>query len=59
MEINNCPAANTFNVFGLDDKLCCYKYHKYCNDVEECILKSIIKQKEDEWLNKELGVQWH
>ena len=44
MIIQNCPAANNFNVFGLDDKLCCYKYHKYCEQVETCVIKSIIKK---------------
>ena len=59
MIINKCPAANPFNVFGVPDELCCYKYHKYCKEVEDCVLKSIIKQSNNEWLNKELEVEWH
>lgn len=27
IDISDCPAMNTFNIFGVDDKPCCYKYN--------------------------------
>lgn len=38
-----CPCRNNFNVFGLDDRGCCYKYGKYCKDVIECKIKRGVK----------------
>lgn len=39
----NCNFQQNYNVFGLDDKPCCYLYHKYCKDVEDCYFKELQK----------------
>lgn len=39
MIIKNCPACRTYNVFGFDDKPCCFKEMKYCEDVDDCLMK--------------------
>lgn len=44
MDITNCPAHRPFNVFGLDDKGCCYMEHKYCEYVENCDFKTMLKR---------------
>lgn len=40
--IKNCPACRQYNVFGVDDKPCCYSYMKYCQDCTDCKLKQIV-----------------
>ena len=35
----NCNFQQTYNVFGLDDKPCCYLYHKYCEEINNCYFK--------------------
>jgi hypothetical protein len=61
--IEDCPAGNYFNIFGLKTKkFCCYKYHKYCDKVAQCKFKEVIaeitaeikyqKWARDTWLNK-------
>lgn len=47
VDVSKCPAMNTYNVFGQEDKPCCYKYHKYCNTVLNCYFKQ-LKRKEQE-----------
>lgn len=47
VDISECPAMNTYNVFGQEDKPCCYKYHKYCNAIPICYFKQ-LKRKEKE-----------
>lgn len=42
--IKNCPSCKMFNVFGQDDKPCCYYEMKYCEDVEDCLLKQIVEK---------------
>ena len=50
----NCNFQQTYNVFGLDDKPCCYLYHKYCEEINNCYFKR-CKRLEQE--NKQL-TQW-
>lgn len=38
-EKENCNFQQDYNVYGLDDKPCCYLYHKYCDDIENCYFK--------------------
>jgi len=38
-EKENCIFQQNYNVFGLDDKPCCYLYHKYCNEIDSCYFK--------------------
>lgn len=47
VDVSKCPAMNTYNVFGQEDKPCCYKWHKYCNTVPNCYFKQ-LKRKEQE-----------
>lgn len=47
----NCNFQQNYNVFGLDDKPCCYLYHKYCDEIDSCYFKR-CKRLEQE--NKEL-----
>ena len=35
----NCNFQQNYNVFGLDDKPCCYLYHKYCDEIDSCYFK--------------------
>lgn len=42
--IENCPAGHKYNVFGIEtEKVCCYKYHDYCENIKECYLKQIAQ----------------
>lgn len=41
IDISDCPAMNTFNIFGVDDKLCCYKYYVYCDAKPNCKYKQL------------------
>lgn len=50
-EKENCNFQQNYNVFGLDDKPCCYLYHKYCDEIDSCYFKR-CKRLEQE--NKEL-----
>ena len=38
-EKENCNFQQNYNVFGLDDKPCCYLYHKYCDEIDSCYFK--------------------
>ena len=50
-EKENCNFQQNYNVFGLDDKPCCYLYHKYCDEIDSCYFK---RCKRLEQQNKEL-----
>jgi hypothetical protein len=50
----NCNFQQNYNVFGLDDKPCCYLYHKYCDEIDSCYFKR-CKRLEQE--NKDLKKQ--
>jgi hypothetical protein len=49
----NCIFQQNYNIFGLDDKPCCYLYHKYCDEIDSCYFKR-CKHLEQE--NKELKI---
>ena len=53
-EKENCIFQQNYNVFGLDDKPCCYLYHKYCEEIDNCYFKR-CKRLEQE--NRELKKQ--
>lgn len=40
--VYGCPACRDFNVFGIDDKGCCYLYMDYCKSHPECKFKEFI-----------------
>lgn len=42
--IKNCPACRQYNVFGVDDKPCCYSDMKYCQDCTDCVMKKIVEK---------------
>ena len=40
-----CPAGHKYNVFGTEtDKVCCYRFHNYCENIENCYLKKMISE---------------
>lgn len=47
IDISDCPAMNTFNIFGVDDKPCCYKYHVYCDAKPNCKYKQLKRELEE------------
>ncbi len=43
--IEVCPAGHKYNVFGTEtDKVCCYRFHNYCENIENCYLKKMISE---------------
>lgn len=43
--IEVCPAGHKYNVFGTEtDKVGCYRFHSYCENVENCYLKKMISE---------------
>lgn len=54
-EKENCKFQQNYNVFGLDDKPCCYLYHNYCNEIENCYFKRCKNlEQENEELKEEI-----
>lgn len=49
--MKKCMFEQNYNVFGLDDKPCCYLFHKYCNEVDDCEHKQLLRLKQE---NKKL-----
>ena len=41
VDVSKCPAMNTYNIFGLKDKPCCYKFHEYCSAISDCYFKQL------------------
>ena len=55
-EKENWDFQQNYNVFGLDDKPCCYLYHKYCNEINDCYYKRLQELKmENKKLNELLN----
>lgn len=53
----NCNFQQNYNVFGLDDKPCCYLYHKYCGEIDSCYFKRCKRlEQENERLREELNL---
>lgn len=44
IDISKCPALYNYNVFGVEDKPCCYKYFDYCDKIEKCIFKQLLEE---------------
>ena len=42
--VKNCPSCTDYDVFGVDNTGCCYKYHKYCKEVDNCSIKQHINR---------------
>lgn len=47
VDISDCPAMNTFNIFGIEDKPCCYKYQVYCDTKPNCKYKQLKRELEE------------
>ena len=47
VDVSKCPAMDTYNIFGIEDKPCCYKFHEYCSAIPNCCFKQ-LKRKEQE-----------
>ena len=41
VDVSKCPAMDTYNIFGIEDKPCCYKFHEYCNAIPNCYFKQL------------------
>lgn len=41
--IKNCPSLRMYNVFGVDDRPCCYNKMKYCEECPDCVMKDIVE----------------
>ena len=54
--VYNCPSCNNFDVFGCNNNGCCYKYHDYCINIDDCIVKQVINYSNNEKINQMLGV---
>ena len=50
-EKEDCNFQQNYNIFGLDDKPCCYLYHKYCDEIDSCNFK---RSKRFEQENKQM-----
>ena len=52
-EKESCNFQQNYNVFGLDDKPCCYLYHKYCDEIDNCYFKryKLLEQENKKLLN--------
>ena len=42
-----CNFQQNYNIYGLDDKPCCYLFHKYCNEVDDCEHKQLQRLKQE------------
>ena len=54
----NCNFQQNYNVFGLDDKPCCYLYHKYCNEIDSCYFKRCKRLEQENKELKEDVLKW-
>ena len=55
IDVSECPAMSTFNMFGQEDKPCCYKYFNYCSNNQNCYFKKLkFKEREINQLQDEL-----
>ena len=50
VDVSECPAMDTYNIFGIEDKPCCYKFHEYCSAIPNCYFKQ-LKQTEQKLEN--------
>ena len=41
VDVSKCPAMDTYNIFGIEDKPCCYKFHEYCSAIPNCYFKQL------------------
>ena len=41
VDVSGCPAMYTHNIFGIEDKPCCYKFYEYCSAIPNCCFKGL------------------
>ena len=41
VDVSKCPAIDIYNIFGIKDKPCCYKFHEYCSTIPNCYFKEL------------------
>lgn len=41
VDVSGCPAMCSYNIFGIEDKPCCYKFHEYCSTIPKCYFKEL------------------
>ena len=41
VDVSKCTAMCTYNIFGIEDKPCCYKLHEYCSTIPNCYFKEL------------------
>ena len=56
--VTKCPAYEDYDVFGVDRKGCCFKYHEFCDKVESCEVKKMIYKFGNEGIERSLGVEF-
>ena len=58
LKIKNCPAYEDYDVFGVDREGCCYKYHDFCKNIENCTIKSMLYKYGNAGIERVLGVTY-
>ena len=58
LRVTKCPSYKDYNVFGVDNKGCCYSYHDYCKNIEFCPIKEMLYTYGNEGIEKILGIEW-
>ena len=58
MNVTKCPAYEDYDVFGVPNKGCCYKYHDFCKNIEYCSIKNMLYRYGTTGIEKELGVEY-
>lgn len=46
VDVSECPAIGTYNIFGIEDKPCCYKFHEYCRAIPSCCYKQLKREQQ-------------
>lgn len=42
-----CMFQQNYNIYGIEDKPCCYLFHKYCEEVDDCYFKQLQRLKQE------------
>ena len=57
MQVTKCPAYEDYDVFGVPNKGCCFKYHDYCKNIEHCSIKDMLYRYGNTGIDGALGVE--
>ena len=47
VDVSECPAMCTYNIFSIEDKPCCYKFHEYCSVIPNCCFKQPKREEKE------------